>query len=100
MEDLETKIKKEREHFIKKIQAGFDPATAFSAILTRIIHETQRDSIKNLNLALEQIKNLDPNIDSNEGYNSQGEAECFHKAQKIASETLQNHNNNKIKKRM
>lgn len=82
--DIQEKIKQERENFERKIKAGFDPITAFSAIIARVIHETERDSSKELADALEKIRNLD----TQNNYFSGNEYECFKKAQDIAKNAL------------
>ena len=38
--------------------------------------------------ALTEIATLDPDLDSSEGWNEWGEADCFHKAKNIASDAL------------
>ena len=38
--------------------------------------------------ALERIVEIDPSVDSEEGYNEWGEADCFRQAQRVASEAL------------
>lgn len=83
--DIQEKIKQERENFERKIRAGFDPITAFSAIITRVIHETERESSRDLADALEKIRNLDTKNSSEFSFN---EFEYFKKAQDIAKEAL------------
>jgi hypothetical protein len=48
-------------------------------------HEAE---VGRLREALEKISNLDPENDSDEGFNEWGEAECFYKAQLIARAAL------------
>ena len=50
------------------------------------------DKHEELLKALERIASLDPDVDSDEGFNEWGEAECFNLAQNIAREAL-----NKVK---
>jgi len=46
------------------------------------------DEIEKLRAALEAINDLDPNTDSDEGYNEWGEADCFGQAQKLSRTAL------------
>lgn len=39
--------------------------------------------------ALEKIQTLDPSVDSEEGYNEWGEADCFRQAQQLARTALE-----------
>ena len=47
-----------------------------------------RARIRELMWKLEKINDLDPSIDSEEGFNEWGGAECFNQAQEIAKEAL------------
>lgn len=38
-QDIKNKIEQELEHFTKKIESGFDPYSAFAAMLPRILKE-------------------------------------------------------------
>lgn len=46
------------------------------------------DALEQAQAALHRIAELDPRIDSEEGYNEWGEADCFRQAQKIAAAAM------------
>lgn len=46
------------------------------------------ERIRQLEAVLQRIAELNPSVDSEDGYNEWGEADCFRQAQKIAEEAL------------
>ena len=48
-----------------------------------------QQQVATLRAGLENIKDLDPSVDSEEGHNEWGEAECFTIAQKMARQALE-----------
>jgi hypothetical protein len=62
-----------------------DAGTAYLSLMRE--RNAYRDIALQMQMALDAIRALHPS-DTEEGYNEWGEAECFHRAQRIAFDTL------------
>ena len=50
---------------------------------------TLQQQVATLRAGLENIRDLDPSVDSDEGYNEWGEADCFRQGQRMARQALE-----------
>ena len=57
-----------------------------------MLQQTELEMLRALNAryveALQRIRDLDPSLDSDEGFNEWGEADCFDQAKRIAETAL------------
>jgi hypothetical protein len=64
--------------------SDFESGYLAGRVEQQVIIDDQAKQIDTLRKALNKIANLDPEFDSDEGFNEWGEADCFIQAQKIA----------------